>query len=141
MGHLISNPRNNTLAGLEQVFPMSQIGAILRAQIISGPAAAPALADASVGKGLQITPQRIENRTSNDAEVHQDEDDIFYIIDGSATFHLGGTLHDTWTYSPGNMAGHEQKGAREYVVGPGDVVFVRAAPYTASPAPMGLWKC
>jgi mannose-6-phosphate isomerase-like protein (cupin superfamily) len=124
MGHLISNPKNNTLAGSEQVFPMSQIGAILRAQIISGPAAAPALIDASAGGGLQMTPQRIENRTSNDAEVHQDEDDIFYILDGGATFHLGGTLHDTWTYSPGNQAGHEQKGAREYVVGPGDVVFV-----------------
>ncbi|MCC6423218.1 MAG: exo-alpha-sialidase [Phycisphaerales bacterium] len=124
MGHLLNNPKDDKTAGAEQVFPASQIGAILRAQIISGPTVAPALIDSTVGNGMQITPQRIENRTSNDAEVHQNEDDIFYIIDGSATFHLGGTLHDTWTYSPGNQAGHEQKGAREYVVGPGDLVFV-----------------
>ena len=75
-------------------------------------------------QSLEITPTRVENRTSLDAEVHTSEDDIFYILDGKATFYLGGTLHDTWEYSPGNQAGHEQRGATETVVGPGDLVFV-----------------
>jgi quercetin dioxygenase-like cupin family protein len=124
MGHLLSNPKDGKTAGAGQVFPASQIGALFRAQIISGEAAASQLVDGSVLPGMQITPQRIENRTSTDAEVHQAEEDIFYILDGKATFHLGGTLHDTWTYSPGNQAGHEQRGATEYEVGPGDLVVI-----------------
>lgn len=121
-GNVLSNPADTDPGNAGSVFPASQIGAILRAQVISGPGAAASLVNLH-GK-LQITPSRVENRTNADAEVHSAEDDIFYILDGKATFYLGGTLHDTWEYSPGNQAGHEQRGATETVVGPGDLVFV-----------------
>ncbi len=123
-GNVLSNPVDDKPDTAATVFPASQIGAILRAQVISGPGATASLVDSSAKLGLQITPQRIENRKSNDAEVHADEDDLFYVLDGTATFHLGGTLHDTWVYSPGNQAGHEQRDATEYVVGAGDLVVV-----------------
>jgi len=123
-GNVLSNPSDTDAGSAGSVFPVSQTGAILRAQIISGPGATASLVNLSGGRGLQITPLRVENRTNADAEVHANEDDIFYILDGKATFHLGGTLHDTWEYSPGNLAGHEQRGATETVVGPGDLVFV-----------------
>lgn len=121
-GNLLSNSTEAVACNGGEIFPVSQTGAILRAQVISGPGATASLVNIP-GK-LRITPQRVENRTNADAEVHANEDDIFYILDGKATFHLGGTLHDTWEYSPGNQAGHEQRGATETVVGPGDLVFV-----------------
>jgi quercetin dioxygenase-like cupin family protein len=103
---------------------VAQIGTLLRGQKFTGPAAVAALVNKSQGLGMEITPLRIENRTSADAEVHAAEEDIFYVLDGAAAFHLGGTLHDTWEYSPGNQAGHEQRDATEYVVGAGDVVVI-----------------
>lgn len=123
-GNLLSNAAGGPVSNGSEVFPASQTGAIFRAQVISGVGAAASLVDLTEGKGLRITPARVENRTSLDAEVHTKEDDVFYILDGKATFFLGGTLHDTWEYSPGNQAGHEQRGATATVVGAGDLVFV-----------------
>jgi quercetin dioxygenase-like cupin family protein len=124
VGNVISNSKDEPTVNGAAVYPVAQVGTLLRGQKIVGPAAVAQLISKSQGLGLEMTPLRIENRTDREAEMHSAEDDIFYILDGAATFHLGGTLQDTWEYSPGNTAGHKQRNATEYKVAAGDIVVV-----------------
>lgn len=123
-GAVIRGGEERAAMDVENVFTAAQIGMILRGQKRTGSPAVAQLLGKSAGLGLEITPLRIEGRDSPEAEVHACEDDLFYIIDGEATFHLGGRLSQPWTYSPGNRAGKEQLDAESYLVGPGDLVLV-----------------
>lgn len=113
-----------TTAG-EHLFTAAQIGTLLRAQQRVGPPAIASLIDNEQVEGLTITPLRIEDRDSPQGEVHDHADDLFYVVSGEATFHLGGELVDSWEYSPGNRAGQSVTGeVRDYPVGAGDLVVV-----------------
>lgn len=123
VGHVIS--LKDAEVASEQLFSAAQIGTLLRAQQRTGSPAVAALIDTQQGEGLSITPLRIENRTSSEGELHDNEDDLFYILDGEATFHLGGELVQPREYGPGNRAGKSVSGdVRDYVVGAGDLVFI-----------------
>ena len=123
VGTLLSG--HKTIQAEERVFSAAQIGTLLRAQKRTGSAALSALLAHDESHGLVITPLRIENRTSLEAEVHDKEDDLFIVIDGEAIFHLGGELLNAYVYSPGNRAGTGTEGViRAYRVGPGDMVYV-----------------
>jgi mannose-6-phosphate isomerase-like protein (cupin superfamily) len=109
----------------ERLLSAARIGTLLRAQKRTGVAALAALVAPEESHGRAVTPLRIVNRTSLDAEVHDQEDDLFIVLDGEAIFHLGGELLNSYEYSPGNRAGTDTQGhVRAYRVGPGDLVYI-----------------
>jgi quercetin dioxygenase-like cupin family protein len=58
------------------------------------------------------------------AEVHADETDVFYIMEGSATFVTGGKVIDEKTASPGQMRGSGLEGGKTQALGKGDVIVI-----------------
>jgi glc operon protein GlcG len=57
-------------------------------------------------------------------EVHTQDTDIIYILDGSATLVTGGTLVDAETIEPEEIRGRESKGGETRVITKGDVVVI-----------------
>lgn len=60
------------------------------------------------------------------AEVHDNEADLFYVIEGSATQMLGGTVIGGKETAPGQIRATKTEGGQRYQVGKGDVVWVPA---------------
>lgn len=60
------------------------------------------------------------------AEVHLNEADFFYIVEGRATQVLGGTVIDGKETGPGQIRGPKTEGGRTYHVTKGDIMWVPA---------------
>lgn len=60
------------------------------------------------------------------AEVHANEGDLFYVVEGSATQVLGGTVIDGKPTAPGQIRGPKTDGGRAYQLDKGDVMWVPA---------------
>ncbi len=60
------------------------------------------------------------------AEIHLNEADFFYIIDGRATQVLGGRVIDGKETGRGQIRGPRTEGGRTYHVGTGDIMWVPA---------------
>ncbi len=61
-----------------------------------------------------------------DVEIHTNEADLFYVIDGRATQVLGGSVIGGKETAPGQIRGSKIEGGQTYEVGKGDVVWVPA---------------
>ncbi|HEU4531196.1 MAG TPA: heme-binding protein [Steroidobacteraceae bacterium] len=61
-----------------------------------------------------------------EAEIHLGEADIFYVLEGSATFVTGGELMDARTVAPNELRGSGIAGGIERELGRGDVITVPA---------------
>jgi quercetin dioxygenase-like cupin family protein len=59
-------------------------------------------------------------------EVHTNEADLFYVIDGSATQVLGGRVTEGKETGPGQIRGSKIEGGQTYHLGKGDVMWVPA---------------
>jgi quercetin dioxygenase-like cupin family protein len=59
-------------------------------------------------------------------EVHEKETDIFYILDGEATFMTGGTVIGGKTTEPGEVRGSDLKGGETFHLTKGDVIVIPA---------------
>ena len=59
-------------------------------------------------------------------EVHTNEADLFYVIEGSATQVLGGTVNGGKETAPGQIRGSTIDGGQTYRLGKGDVMWVPA---------------
>jgi mannose-6-phosphate isomerase-like protein (cupin superfamily) len=57
-------------------------------------------------------------------ELHTQETDVFYILDGTATFVTGGTMVDGKVVSPGQMRGTSITGGETHHLKKGDVIIV-----------------
>ena len=57
-------------------------------------------------------------------ELHTRETDVFYILDGTATFVTGGTMVDGKEVSPGQMRGTSITGGETHRLKKGDVIIV-----------------
>lgn len=57
-------------------------------------------------------------------ELHTQETDVFYIVDGTATFVTGGTMVDGKLVSPGQMRGTSITGGETHHLKKGDVIIV-----------------
>jgi glc operon protein GlcG len=57
-------------------------------------------------------------------EVHDNETDVMYFLEGSATLVTGGTVVDGKTTSPGQIRGTSVNGGTAHMVSKGDVVVV-----------------
>ena len=58
------------------------------------------------------------------SEVHEDETDTFYIMEGSATFVTGGTLEGAKNTGPGQIRGTGIKGGTTHMLSKGDVITI-----------------
>ena len=61
-----------------------------------------------------------------DVEIHAKEADLFYVIDGSATQVLGGTVVGGRDTAPGQIRGSKIDGGQTYHLAKGDVMWVPA---------------
>ena len=61
-----------------------------------------------------------------DVEIHMKEADLFYVIDGSATQVLGGTVIGGKETAPGQVRGSKIDGGVSYRLSKGDVMWVPA---------------
>ena len=59
-------------------------------------------------------------------EVHDKETDVFYVVDGSATFVTGGTMIGGKVISPGQWHGTEIRGGETHHLAKGDVMVIPA---------------
>jgi mannose-6-phosphate isomerase-like protein (cupin superfamily) len=57
-------------------------------------------------------------------ELHTQETDVFYVVDGTATFVTGGTMVDGKLVSPGQMRGTSITGGETHHLKKGDVIIV-----------------
>jgi glc operon protein GlcG len=60
------------------------------------------------------------------AELHEQDTDIFYVLKGTATFVTGGSVVDGKPSAPGEIRGVRLDGGETRQLGPGDVVVVPA---------------
>ncbi|MBI1764918.1 MAG: heme-binding protein [Acidobacteria bacterium] len=59
-------------------------------------------------------------------EVHEQDADIIYVLEGTATFVTGGQLVDGKTIAPGELRGTDVKGGETRTISKGDVIIVPA---------------
>lgn len=59
-------------------------------------------------------------------EIHDKETDVFYIVDGSATFVTGGTMVGGKNTKPGQHLGTDIKGGQTHQLKKGDVMVIPA---------------
>ena len=60
------------------------------------------------------------------SEVHANEADLFYVIEGRATQVLGGSVVGGKQTAPGQIRGTKTEGGQTYQLGKGDVMWVPA---------------
>lgn len=61
---------------------------------------------------------------SGNVEIHTSDTDVFYIVDGSATFVTGGTAVDQREVSPGEIRAKSITGGTEHHLTKGDVIII-----------------
>lgn len=82
------------------------------------------------GIGCRVFIQHEKDTTTSQAEVHDGADDIFIILEGSATLTLGGALDSPKQVQPGEWRAAAITGGREFTLVKGDVVVVpRGTPH------------
>jgi glc operon protein GlcG len=59
-----------------------------------------------------------------EVEIHEQDTDIFYIIEGSATFVTGGKAIDQHSSGPGEMRAKEIIGGEDHQLNKGDVIVI-----------------
>ena len=66
----------------------------------------------------------LRRTSAGQAEVHSVDTDVFYVIDGSATFTTGGTVIDGKTTAPGEIRGTGIREGTSRVISKGDVLTI-----------------
>ena len=76
-----------------------------------------------------------KDTTAANAEVHDASDDVYYVLEGTATLTLGGTLDSPKEVEPGEWRGSKIIGGQKVEIAKGDVVIVpRGTPHHRSTA-------
>ena len=85
------------------------------------------------GMELRVAVQHENNLPPAAAEIHDASDDVYYVLDGTATLTLGGTLETPKEVEPGEWRGPGIKGGQSFDVKKGDLVIVpRGTPHMRS---------
>lgn len=67
---------------------------------------------------------------AGEAEVHDSETDIFFVVDGRATIAIGGKVIGAHPTTPGETRGSAIEGGKDYVLEPGIVLTIpRGVPH------------
>ena len=85
------------------------------------------------GMELRVAVQHENNLAPASAEIHDASDDVYYVLEGSATLTLGGTLETPKEVEPGEWRGPGIKGGQSFDVKKGDLIVVpRGTPHMRS---------
>jgi mannose-6-phosphate isomerase-like protein (cupin superfamily) len=89
----------------------------------------------SGGMQLRVAVQHEKNKTGVPAELHDASDDVYYVMDGSATLVLGGKLDAPKETEPGEWRSPRIIDGKTYEIRKGDLVIVpRGTPHQRSTA-------
>ena len=89
----------------------------------------------SAGMELRVAVQHENNRTGAMAELHDASDDVYYVLEGSATLVLGGKLDAPKEVEPGEWRSPKIIDGKTFEITKGDLVVVpRGTPHQRSTA-------
>jgi len=89
----------------------------------------------SAGMELRVAVQHENNRTGAAAELHDASDDVYYVLEGSATLVLGGKLDAPKEVEPGEWRSSKIIDGKPFEITKGDLVIVpRGTPHQRSTA-------
>ena len=87
----------------------------------------------SAGMQLRVAVQHEKNKTGAAAELHDASDDVYYVLDGSATLVLGGKLDVPKETDPGEWRSRRILNGKTVEIKKGDLVVVpRGTPHQRS---------
>ena len=87
------------------------------------------------GMQLRVAVQHEHDRSGAAAEVHDASDDVYYVLEGSATLTLGGKLDAPREAEPGEWRSPRIVGGQTFEIKKGDLVVVpRGTPHQRSTA-------
>src|SRR5213076_2637829 len=85
---------------------------------------------AAAGTQMRVAVFHDEKRVDDNVEVHDASDDIYYVLDGTATLMLGGELDSPKEVSPGEWRSKAATGGQKVVIKKGDLIVVpRGTPH------------
>lgn len=85
------------------------------------------------GMELRVAVQHENNTSAPTAEVHDESDDVYYVLSGTATLTLGGTLDSPKEIEPGEWRGPKITGGQKVEIAKGDLIVVpRGTPHHRS---------
>src|SRR5437773_1408365 len=89
----------------------------------------------SAGMELRVAVQHENNKTGAAAELHDASDDVYYVLEGSATLVLGGKLDAPREVEPGEWRSPKIIDGKTFEITKGDLVVVpRGTPHQRSTA-------
>ncbi len=89
----------------------------------------------SAGMELRVAVQHESNRSGAAAELHDASDDVYYVLEGSATLVLGGKLEAPKEVEPGEWRSAKIIDGKTFEITKGDLVVVpRGTPHQRSTA-------
>jgi mannose-6-phosphate isomerase-like protein (cupin superfamily) len=89
----------------------------------------------SAGMELRVAVQHENNKTGAAAELHDASDDVYYVLEGSATLVLGGKLDAPKEIEPGEWRSPKIIDGKTFEITKGDLVVVpRGTPHQRSTA-------
>ena len=85
------------------------------------------------GMELRVAVQHEAGKAAASAEIHDASDDVYYVLEGTATLTLGGKLESPKEVEPGEWRGPRIEGGQNFDVKKGDLVIVpRGTPHMRS---------
>lgn len=82
------------------------------------------------GAQLRVAVQHDEKKDAAEAESHDDSDDVYYVLSGSAQLTLGGTLENPRETTPGEWRASRIVGGKTFTITKGDLIVVpRGTPH------------
>jgi len=85
---------------------------------------------AAAGTQMRVAVFHDEKRVDDNVEVHDSSDDIYYVLKGTATLMLGGSLDSPKEVSPGEWRSKTATGGQKVVINKGDLIVVpRGTPH------------
>ncbi len=82
------------------------------------------------GVQLRVAVQHDKNTAPAVGEVHDASDDVYYVLDGTATLTLGGKLEEPREVEPGEWRGKHIIGGKDIEISKGDLIVVpRGTPH------------
>jgi mannose-6-phosphate isomerase-like protein (cupin superfamily) len=87
------------------------------------------------GMQLRVAVQHEKDKATADGEVHDASDDVYYVLEGTATLVLGGHLDSPHEISPGEWRSPKIVEGRTVEISKGDVIIVpRGTPHQRTTA-------
>ncbi len=85
------------------------------------------------GMELRVAVQHEAGKAAAAAEIHDASDDVYYVLEGTATLTLGGKLESPKEVEPGEWRGPRIAGGQNFDVKKGDLIVVpRGTPHMRS---------